>query len=319
MNHYAASSTPERGRAVIGIDIGGTGTRVVAISPELDVLAQRTIPSPRSFTGGTAAAFLRSQIEQITQGFELAAIGIGASGPIDADGIIRNPDTLPAFTGEPFVAELADAFKVPALIDNDAVCAAVAEHRIGAGRGSDGLLHVTLGTGIGVSFLANGVPVRGSDGRHPEAGHIAVSVQTPRCYCGRHSCWEQAASRQTLQRTAGAVLGRSATDSSVIGELASRAESGDEDALAVFHDYGVSVADGLATLLAVHRAGTVVIGGSAATHFRLYREAIDQSLRRLDDWISDAEVLPTELDDHGGAIGGALLALTSVTPGRYPT
>jgi len=304
-------SALEQPEVVVGIDIGGTGTRLVAWSTAGELVGRRTVATPTEADAEHASSVLRSQIDAVLDGRRLTAVGIGASGPIDATGVIRNPDTLPAFTGIPLVADLASQLGVPVSIDNDAVCAAIAELKVGAGRGAEDLLHVTLGTGIGVAYLVNGKPVRGRDGAHPEAGHIAVSTPTPACYCGRRGCWEQGASRLALQKSAASLLGLQADDRTAIASLAARADAGDATARAAFDSYGVALADGLATLLAVHRATTVVLGGSAAMHFHQYEATVNAELATLGGWISTAQLLPTQLDDDGGAIGAAFLALGS--------
>lgn len=301
----------EGGSVLVGIDVGGTGTRVVAMTHERRVVARATVGTPRSFAGSSAADFLAGRVEAVAGRFPVDAIGIGASGPIEPDGTIRNPDTLPAFTGEPIAARLMERYSLPIVIDNDAVCAAIAEHAVGAGAGADSLLHVTLGTGIGTAFLIDGVQIRSGDGRQQEAGHISVPGAWP-CYCGRRSCWEQAASRLALQRTASRFLGLSVSDQTALPELARRANAGEPDPIAIFSDYGCRVADGLGTLLAVYRPGRVVLGGSAAEFLPFYRDSLDQALQGLGDWISRPTIVKTQLDDYGGAIGAALLAQRAI-------
>ncbi|MFF1831560.1 ROK family protein [Paenarthrobacter sp. NPDC058040] len=293
----------------IGVDLGGTGTRFVAVAANGDVLSRLAVPTPEGFTDESPSSFLYRRIRTVAGERTISSIGIGASGPVDPEGIIRNPDTLPAFTNAPLVPELAEAFGVPVAIDNDAVCGAIAEQRVGAAQGSPSLLHITLGTGIGSCLLLEGKPLRGADGMHPEGGHIAVGRETEPCYCGRKACWEQAASRQTLQKTAAKLLALKPTDRTALTELASRARAGDERALAVFEDYGTAVADGLGTLLAVYRPHSVVLGGSAAEHYELFAASLEQYLKTLGVWIHFGELSKTGIDDFGGAIGAAYLEI----------
>jgi glucokinase len=300
---------------VVGIDIGGTGTRFVAVEPASHrVLAQRMHPTPAAVGREEAQAFLRQHVEGVTNGRRPAAIGVGASGPVDRAGIIDNPDTLPAFTGWDVVGGLMGLTDGRVVIDNDAVCAALAEQLVGASRDSSRSMHVTLGTGIGVCLLDGDRPFRRADGTHPEGGHIAVAGATTPCYCGRASCWEQAASRQVLQRNAARRLDRNPSDPLAIDELADWAARRDAASLAAFADYGRAVAGGLATLLALYGPDIVVLGGSGARHLGLYREAIDMALAELKTWTDPVDVVATRLDDYGGAIGAARLA-TAVDAG----
>lgn len=300
------------GGTVVGIDIGGTGTRFVAVAGGA-VLARRTAATPHTAGPDGIRAFLAEHIGAVTAGLRPTATGIAASGPIDAGGVVRNPDTLPAFTGLPLAAMVGALVPGPVAVENDAVCAALAERAVGAAAASGRSLHVTLGTGVGVCLLDGDVPFRLGDGTHPEGGHIAVAVPTTRCYCGRGRCWEQAASRQTLQRTAAAVLDRSPTDGSVIADLADLARGGSEAACAAFADYGRAVADGLATLLTLYGPDLVVVGGSAARHLPLYAGPMSEAIAALGGWVPRHRIVATGLDDYGGAIGGARLAVAALT------
>ncbi len=295
---------------MVGIDLGGTGTRFARMDPEGTVLDRFVVATPHTGGAEEALTFFRNAFERLADGrlaardqSALRAIGIGASGPIDSSGVIRNPDTLPAFSNFDLTPLLRDAFGVPSVIENDAVVAALAEDSRGAARGSANLLHVTLGTGIGVAMIVDGSPVRGADGIHPEAGHLTVRGDAP-CYCGRAACWEQVASRRALQRAAERVTGRTAVEA--IDSLAAAAHT--PDARRVFQHYGARLGEGLATLIELYRPSLVVLGGSAARMLPHFGSALDASLAETAGRMLDFRVAPTELDDFGGAIGAGLTA-----------
>jgi glucokinase len=216
-----------------GVDLGGTGTRIVVLDRHGVVLHQVSRPTPASSAG--AVSGLVSSIAAATAGHRLRGVGIGASGPVDSLGIIRNTETLPAFSDIQITPVISERLGVPCVIDNDAVVAAVGEHACGAGRDSAGLLVVTLGTGVGVAALTGGRPFRGADGGHPEAGHIPVGGPRAPCYCGLPSCWEQLASRAALDHLTG-------NDTEA---LAAKARGGDVAAAQMFDTYGERVGTGL--------------------------------------------------------------------------
>src|SRR4029450_6467715 len=87
-------------------------------------------------------------------------------------------------------------------IDNDATCATVAEHAVGAARGADTAVLITLGTGIGGGLIAGGVLVRGANGFAGEPGHMVIDPNGPPCPCGRRGCWERYASGAGLAQHA---------------------------------------------------------------------------------------------------------------------
>src|SRR5580693_1599738 len=281
----------------VGVDLGGTGTRIATLGNDGVVLRHITMPTATGIPVAQAIADLADMIVTATAGLEIGGIGIGATGPVDAQGVIRNPETLPAFSNVEIASILSDRLGAPCVIDNDAVTAAIGEHAYGAGRDSTGLLVITLGTGVGVAALIRGRPVRGADGCHPEAGHIAVSGPPASCYCGLPTCWEQLASRTALHQLA---VGE-------IHELAGKARGGDTAASQVFDTYGERVGAGLTTLLTIFRPDRVIIGGSAAQYADLFEHGLHQSLNRAAMYTRTPALVTAELGNLAGAIGAAVI------------
>lgn len=144
----------------VGIDIGGTGVKGVAISEYGKALASFDIPTS-NFDDNPVEILINQIKKMIDSNYPLSSIGIGASGPVNLETrLISNPDTLPRFTGIDLVGSLSAAFNVPVSIDNDAIAAAYAEYQWTFDRKVESLVMVTLGTGIGVAGLRNGKPVR---------------------------------------------------------------------------------------------------------------------------------------------------------------
>ena len=180
-----------RSAVAVGIDLGGTGTKLVAIDADGQVRGQATHATPRGCNPADALAFLTRHIAEVAGTHRIESIGIGASGPIGQDGRIHNPDTLPAFTDISLVDRLQGTYQAPVAIDTDAVAAALGEYRYGRTAPPRSMLVVTLGTGIGSCLLLDGTPFRGGDSTPPEGGHLTVP-NAPPCYCGRPHCFEQA-------------------------------------------------------------------------------------------------------------------------------
>ena len=288
-----------------GLDIGGTATRILIWHDGVG-LASSTVPTACFDEGsfddrsdrlaGMIAALLPA-------GTCLAAIGIGASGPMDIPrGIIENPFTLPSLSGFPIAAELTRRFGCPVAIENDAAVAALAEHRLGAGRGSRRLVMVTLGTGIGVSLLIDGMPFRTVEGAHPEVGHLPVTGGTIRCYCGITGCWEQHASRAALQRLLLPLLPPTPFDR-ILADAAKAAAS-DPAIQSAFNEYGRLLGRGLAAVHTAYGPDAIVLGGSAAPLLPLYHNGIEQEMGRG----AASNLLRIASLDEPGAIGAAIVA-----------
>ncbi|WIB77946.1 ROK family protein [Curtobacterium sp. MCPF17_002] len=292
----------------VGVDLGGTGSRAIAVVGD-EVVAAVDVPTAELGAGPEAERVerLARLIEDVVPaGAGLAAVGIGASGPVDVEaGVIHNGATLPWFTGFPVVDQLRGRLQVPVGIDNDAVAAAFGEHGSGAGARSDRLLMVTLGTGVGVAMLVDGRPVRGADGAHPEGGHIPISSDPERCYCGLTGCFEPAASRSGLQQRLSEAMGGAAPGRGLIADAMERAPE-DERVSAVFRDYAVAVGRGLAALHTLWQPRVTVIGGSAAICLPLIHDDVLRALDRSEDYRVDVDVRAATLGDNAGAIGAAV-------------
>ena len=301
-------TSPDR-PVVAGVDIGGTATRVVGWSAGRTV--GDAVVSTSSLGQGEPARRVRELWHLVRSvvpaGSAVEAIGIGASGPIDpATGVILNWNTLPWFSGFDVPSLLRSVSGVPVVIENDAVAAAVGEHRVGAGKGARRMLLVTIGTGVGVAFIDGGYPYRGADGGHPEAGHIGVTAETSSCYCGTVGCWEQSASRTRLEAEIHSA-GLSLSGASLVSAAAA-ARAGDAAAAAAFAAHGGRVGRGLAVLESVYGPTLAVIGGSVSEYLDLLLPGVEESRARAPHFVTGEPIVAVRLGPLAGAIGAAVLA-----------
>jgi glucokinase len=292
-----------------GIDLGGTGVRIV-ISSEGRELACLTVPTASFGPLSSAERVARlagSVRDLIPNGQRLLSLGIGASGPVNmGTGVIENDATLPAFSRFPLVDELSNALDLKVCIDNDAVTAALGEYYLGAGIGSERMLMVTLGTGIGVALLIDGRPFRAADGSHPEAGHIPVSGNPIQCYCGLQGCWECLASRTWLQGELQTLLPDVAYENQDLPFYRKQCKQ-DPRVQNVFDRYGRYVGRGLNTLLMLYGPDITILSGSAARLYPLYQAGVEESLKRSAGFTVSSKIVQSLLGDAAGAAGAALL------------
>jgi glucokinase len=238
---------------------------------------------------------------------KLLGLGIGASGPVDRDqGVINNPDTLPGFTGIKLVAGLQRHLGVPVMIENDAMVAAIAEQRIGAGKHASRMLMLTLGTGIGVALVLDGRPFRGLHGAHPEASHFPIISDGDRCYCGIQGCWENLASRSALQRMLRPHLPSTIAERDVVSQGAKCAS--EESVREIFFNYGALLGRGLLALQALYMPDVIVLGGGAADQFELFMHGLRGSMAKSNHLVGNFEINIGQLGDTAGAIGAAIAA-----------
>jgi fructokinase len=153
-----------------GVELGGTKCVVILARSRDEILERETVPtsSPDNTLGRIAGILSKWQFE---------ALGVASFGPVDLDR--RSPTyghitstPKPGWAGADVLGRVQRA-GVPAAFDTDVNGAALAEMRWGAGKGFDDFAYVTVGTGVGVGLIANGLPMRGF--AHCEFGHIRVA------------------------------------------------------------------------------------------------------------------------------------------------
>jgi len=194
------------GALAIGVDAGGT--KVEALLVDVDgggrILDRRLALTPATDAEATTRTIVALARELMAGRNDVAALGVGAAGMVDRSGVMRFAPNV-AWREVPLADKVRSGVGLPTLVDNDANVAAWGEYRFGAGRGSNDMLLVTVGTGIGGGIVAGGKLFRGGHGFAGEIGHIIVEPNGPLCGCGNLGCWEQVASGRAIGR-----LGREA-------------------------------------------------------------------------------------------------------------
>jgi glucokinase len=200
---------------IVGVDLGGTTTKLAFINLNGEILHKWEIPTDNSNEGQNITRNIASAIEQKLidlkeQKSKLIGIGMGAPGPIDYEtGIVLNVVNLGWKDNFPLQESLHSLTALPVAIENDANCAALGEMWNGAGKGADDIVCVTLGTGVGGGVIANGNIVRGINGAAGEIGHItSIPFGGAPCNCGKSGCLETIASATGIVRLAKAELSK---------------------------------------------------------------------------------------------------------------
>ncbi len=291
------SAAPLGAALRLGIDIGGTkmlGVVVSSIDGTHEVINEARVPAP---THGDIVG----QIADFARSFgRIDSVGVGIAG------LVRNDDVIVTTTHLPNVRDLRlrqlieQEVGVPAGVDNDATCAAIAEWRLGAAAGFDDVLVVTIGTGIGAGAITNGQVMRGAHGFAGEFGHMVVVRDGLPCPCGRRGCWENYVSGRGVSRLAGGESSESVFD---------RFAAGDSTARSILDEYAQWVALGLFDLTCVFDPACIVLGGGLGsrsevlemieTHFQNTQAGhVGRDLPRI---------ALAQLGSRAGAIGAAFV------------
>lgn len=292
---------------VIGLDVGGTKISSGLLDRDGNVVRRSELVSPGSSEEDVLAA-LDGAVEALL-GDEIQAIGFGIPSNLE-----RGTSRILRATNLPFddfdlVGHASVRFGLPVGVENDANAAALAEWRLGAGRGTTTLVMLTLGTGVGGGFVLDNGLYRG----WAEVGHIVVQADGPLCQgtCHGRGHLETLASGSAADRAAAELYGAD-VDGRVLVE---RAWEGDQDARACLSEMGGFLGAAIGSLANLFDPDLVVVGGGfgeaagelllAPAEERARREALspaDASLR----------VVPAELGADAGLVGAGLVAFEAL-------
>ena len=258
----------------IGIDLGGTNIAVGVVDEAHRIVSGASM---RTNAQNGAEALLDDIAGCVGQaladgGLTLSACagaGIGVPGTCDtARGVVRYAHNI-GWDGVPVTAELRRRLGLPVFLANDADCAALGEVAAGAAKGCGSALMVTLGTGVGGGFVADGRIWSGCAGLGGEFGHMCIAMGGAACSCGQRGCWEAYASATALIRQAGEAAAAH-PESALCGVTLSgrtiyaAAAAGDAAALAVTARYAEYVGVGLVNFINALFPEVVLLGGGVS-------------------------------------------------------
>lgn len=292
---------------VIGVDLGGTKIATGSIDAEGHVHERHEVPTPVESEEALLEGIARA-IEPLAAE-RPAAIGIGIPSVIDRKtGRALGSVNIP-LRGVALVDLVQERFGIPVRLENDGNLAALAEWRLGAGRGADDLVVLTLGTGVGGGLVLGGALYRGI----AELGHVVVVADGPPCQgnCGGRGHLEAVASGNAADRAAEKLWGEGANAELLVG----RAEEGDPEALEALAGMGHLLGAAIGSFVNTFEPELVIVGGGfglAAFEF-LYPSALE--IARRETVVPDAlevRIVRAELGPDAGLIGAGLLAFEAV-------
>jgi len=296
----------------LGVDVGGTFTKIALIGPAGRVLSRETISSRGFRRKPVFADRLEAALERLCERAGrrrsgLVAAGVGVPGPVDfGRGLVLSLTNIRGWTRFPLARFLRRRLGVPVYVENDANCMALAESRRGAARGYDYALCVTLGTGVGGGWIFDGKIFRGPFFLGGEVGHIPVSDRGPACSCGGSGCLERFVGNAALAGRARRIFRKKIS----LEEISARAQAGDRRALRFWQETGRLTGRALAGVVNTCCPEVIVVGGGVAQAGPVLLEAVARSVRRhaMRPIKRRIKVRRALLGNDAGMIGAALLA-----------
>ena len=293
----------------IGLDLGGTNLRAAAIDRDGKLL--HLVTGHTQYSEGRDA-IMSDMVEAIDtvrtqQGHAgLAGIGVVVPGFISLEeGVIRNCNNIPSLENFPIREQLSHSLNAPVILENDANGAALGEQWIGAGRGVDDLVLLTLGTGIGGGIVCDGKIIRGFMGMAGELGHITVIPNGNPCGCGNRGCLEKHASATAISAM-GKLMGYGDVTAKQVYE---RAVAGDERAVEIFACMGEALGIALATLVNAFNAPLYLLSGGVIGAWDFFAPAMLAEARRrsFSFRTTNTRVEKAKLGGEAGLYGAAYL------------
>lgn len=259
-----------RHAAVVGVDVGETGTAIELFDLTLHKLAavKKDLRLPRESPASlvTQIAIGVDQVikEAGVQERHVLGIGVGVPGVVVHDGeeYVHAPSL--GWDKIPLLQLLEASLSIPVVLDNGAKTMGQAELWFGAGHDARNLAVVLLGTGVGAALFIEGVLYRGSTASAGEWGHTSLVVGGRRCRCGAYGCLEAYVGAESiLQRWAerSRKAPRRRSDQEVrLKEFLAAARS-NRQAKAVLEETAVYLGAGMANLVNLINPDRIVIGG----------------------------------------------------------
>lgn len=289
---------------MIGVDVGGTKMNAALVHED----GRIEDPLTRKTKQGSQEEFLtdlEGLIEELRDD-RAAALGLGLPSTIDQRaGRVVSSVNIPLEDLD-IRARMTERFGLPVAIDNDANAAAIAEWKVGAGRGVDNMVMLTLGTGIGGGLILDGKPFRGATGAGAELGHLVLQYGGPECACGGTGHFETVASGQAADAAAKELLGGASGGA----ELVVAAGGGDVPAVEALAQIGRRLGAGIASLINIFEPELVVIGGGFGQAGELLIGPAQEVIAReaLLPGRDTVRIVPAELGPRAGLVGAGFVA-----------
>lgn len=289
---------------MIGVDVGGTKMNAALVHED----GRIEDPLTRKTKQGSQEEFLtdlEGLIEELRDD-RAAALGLGLPSTIDQRaGRVVSSVNIPLEDLD-IRARMTERFGLPVAIDNDANAAAIAEWKVGAGRGVDNMVMLTLGTGIGGGLILDGKPFRGATGAGAELGHLVLQYGGPECACGGTGHYETVASGQAADAAAKELLGGASGGA----ELVVAAGGGDVPAVEALAQIGRRLGAGIASLINIFEPELVVIGGGFGQAGELLIGPAQEVIAReaLLPGRDTVRIVPAELGPRAGLVGAGFVA-----------
>lgn len=298
---------------IIGIDLGGTNTRIALIGQRLSIKARS------SFTTKDFISKRSNLISKIIQGVfvlleknllkktQILGLGIGVPGPVDfVSGKVFYLPNIPHWQNAPLRDTLKKKLNFEVFVDNDVNLMALAEAKLGAAKDTKNAVCLTLGTGVGGGLVLEGKLFRGTNFCAGEIGHMPINIDGPACNCGGRGCLERYVGNKFILAEAKNKLKMKNITLEKLSELS---RDGNKIALDIYNNFAKNIGVALTGVVNLLNPEVIVIGGGLSFAgdfiFKKIKETINK--RAMPIQARQVRIKKAVLGNDAGLIGAALL------------
>lgn len=315
---------------LLGIDIGGTKCAVIyGVQKNENLMLVDKKRFATTNVDETIETIL-SGIEEIMKihgltSLNTKAIGISCGGPLDSHkGVILSPPNLPGWDNIPIVSIVEKRVGIKATLQNDANACALAEWKLGAGKGTKNMVFLTFGTGLGAGLILNGMLYSGTNDNAGELGHIRMAEFGPVGY-GKRGSLEGFASGGGIAQLAKMFISEKLQkgekvpwctlqelDQVTAQKVAEEAIKGDELARSIYETSAIYLGKGLSIVIDLLNPEVIVVGGIYSRNREIMESVVQKIIKReaLSNSSRVCIIKPAALEEHIGDYAALSIVFT---------
>ena len=286
----------------IGIDLGGTKIEGILTDENYKTITRKRIPTNQDKGYNYILESIKNLIlELVQESNDKVSIGICTPGALSlGTGLIKNSNTQ-CLIGKDLQNDLKNILHYNVSIENDANCFALAEAKLGAGKNSNLVFGIIMGTGVGGGIIIDGKIHHGRTNIAGEWGHHCLHPEGNICYCGNKGCVETYISGPALEKK----WSNLTNQNQLLPEIIKSSDNPNflNWKRSFLDDFGLS----LANVIDILDPDMIVIGGGVSNIDFLYSEGKSAVYEKVFSYIVDTPIVKNELGDSAGVFGACML------------
>ena len=286
----------------IGIDLGGTKIEGILTNENFKTIMRKRVPTNQEDGYNSILESIKNlTLELVQESNEKVSIGVCTPGALSlSSGLIKNSNTQ-CLIGKDLQNDLKNILHYDVSIENDANCFALAEAKLGAGKNSNLVFGVIMGTGVGGGIIIDGKIHHGRTNVAGEWGHHCLHPEGNICYCGNKGCVETYISGPALEKKWSNLTNQNQPLPEIIKSSDNPNFSNWKKSF--LDDLGLS----LANVIDIMDPDVIILGGGVSNIDFLYSEGKNSIYEKVFSDIVDTPITKNELGDSAGVFGACML------------